>query len=169
MRSTPSSASAARRAMRLRSPRRGPCRYRRLVARPPRTMSGYCRRECALQATTCGRPTRLYLKRPAPDQEPGLTAMIDAISDTVSYRQFATAKELEPLLTDDLAVLLSESFAGATISIGASRPSPAGPGEPDGTELPPGTLTFRIPPGTGRPSGRRWRSRCNGTIVFSPR
>src|SRR5215207_11299467 len=30
--------------MQLRSPRGGPCRYRRLVARLPRAMSGYCRR-----------------------------------------------------------------------------------------------------------------------------
>jgi hypothetical protein len=59
-----------------------------------------------------GKPMLLYLKRPAPDQEPGLTAMIDGIreSSTVSYRQFATARELERLLTDDLAVLLSESL-----------------------------------------------------------
>ena len=35
--------------MRLRSPRRGRCRYRRHVARPPRTMSSCCRGECALQ------------------------------------------------------------------------------------------------------------------------
>ena len=93
-----------------------------------------------------GKPMLLYLKRPAPDQEPGLTAMIDGIraAGTVSYRHFATARELERLLADDLAVLLSESFADATISIGASRPSPAGPGEPDGAELPAGTLTFLL-------------------------
>jgi Domain of unknown function (DUF4062) len=55
-----------------------------------------------------GKPMLLYLKRPAPDQEPGLTAMIDGIrsAGTVSYRNFATARELERLLTDDLAVLL---------------------------------------------------------------
>jgi hypothetical protein len=55
-----------------------------------------------------GKPMLLYLKRPAPDQEPGLTAMIDGIrsAGTASYRHFATAKELERLLTDDLAVLL---------------------------------------------------------------
>ncbi|MET0521589.1 MAG: DUF4062 domain-containing protein, partial [Jiangellaceae bacterium] len=93
-----------------------------------------------------GKPMLLYLKRPAPDREPGLTAMIDGIrsAGTASYRQFGTARELERLLTDDLAVLLSESFADATISIGASGPSPAGPGEPDGAELPAGTLTFLL-------------------------
>jgi hypothetical protein len=67
-----------------------------------------------------GKPMLLYLKRPAPNQEPGLTAMIEGIrsAGTVSYRHFATARELERLLVDDLAVLLSETFADATISIG---------------------------------------------------
>src|SRR6516162_7783919 len=61
-----------------------------------------------------GKPMLLYLKRPAPGQEPGLTAMIDTIraAGTVSYRVFATPRELERLLGEDLAVLLSESFAG---------------------------------------------------------
>ena len=79
-----------------------------------------------------GKPMLLYLKRPAPGQEPRLTAMIDAIraAGTVSYRTFATPRELERLLADDLAVLLSESFAGAAVSIGA--------------ELPAGTVTFLL-------------------------
>ena len=90
-----------------------------------------------------GKPMLLYLKRPAPDQEPGLTAMIEGIrsAGAVSYRHFGTARELERLLADDLAVLLSESFADATISIAASRPSPT---EPDGVELPAGTVTFLL-------------------------
>jgi hypothetical protein len=64
-----------------------------------------------------GKPMLLYLKHPASQQEPGLTAMIDSIraAGTTSYRRFGTARELERLLTDDLAVLLSERFAGATI------------------------------------------------------
>jgi predicted ATPase/class 3 adenylate cyclase len=79
-----------------------------------------------------GKPMLLYLKRPAPDQEPRLTAMIDGIraTGTVSYRAFTTPRELERLLADDLAVLLSESFADAAISIGA--------------ELPAGTVTFLL-------------------------
>jgi hypothetical protein len=65
-----------------------------------------------------GKPMLLYLKRPAPDQEPRLAAMIDSVraAGTVSYRAFATPRELERLLADDLAVLLSESFAGAAVS-----------------------------------------------------
>ncbi len=78
-----------------------------------------------------GKPMLLYLKRPAPGQEPRLAAMIDSIraAGTVSYRTFATASELERLLTDDLAVLLSESFAGAAVSTEA---------------LPAGTVTFLL-------------------------
>ena len=90
-----------------------------------------------------GKPMLLYLKRPAPDREPRLAAMIDSIraAGTVSYRAFATPRELERLLADDLAVLLSESFAGAAAGTGASARSPAGPGE---AELPAGTVTFLL-------------------------
>src|SRR6266516_2267939 len=78
-----------------------------------------------------GMPMLLYLKRPAPAQEPRLAAMLDNIRAAgTSYRTFATPRELERLLADDLAVLLSESFAGAAISIGA--------------ELPAGTVTFLL-------------------------
>ena len=61
-----------------------------------------------------GKPMLLYLKRPAPDQEPGLTAMIEGIrsAGTVSYRHFATARELERLLTDDLAVVAERELCG---------------------------------------------------------
>ena len=77
-----------------------------------------------------GKPMLLYLKRPAPEQEPRLAAMIDGIrtAGTVSYRTFATPKELERLLADDLAVLLSEHFAGQGARV----------------ELPAGTVTFLL-------------------------
>jgi predicted ATPase/class 3 adenylate cyclase len=77
-----------------------------------------------------GKPMLLYLKRPAPGQEPRLTAMLDGIraAGTASYRTFATPRELERLLADDLAVVLSERFAG----------------EPGGAELPAGTVTFLL-------------------------
>ena len=79
-----------------------------------------------------GKPMLLYLKLPAPEQEPRLTAMIEDIraAGTVSYRTFATPRELERLLADDLAVVLSERFAGAAIGAGA--------------ELPAGTVTFLL-------------------------
>src|SRR5207247_8410094 len=69
-----------------------------------------------------GKPMLLYLKRPAPDIEPRLAAMIDSIraAGAVSYRTSATPRELERLLAEEPAALLSESFAGA----------PTGAGEP---------------------------------------
>src|SRR6266536_381813 len=90
-----------------------------------------------------GKPMLLYLKRPAPDREPGLAAMIDSIrsAGTASYRAFATARELERLLADDLAVLLSESFAGAAVSAGVP---PTGQVESADADLPAGTVTFLL-------------------------
>jgi predicted ATPase/class 3 adenylate cyclase len=90
-----------------------------------------------------GMPMLLYLKRPAPDQEPRLAAMIDGIraAGTVSYRTFGTPRELERLLADDLAVLLSETFAGAAVG---AETSPGGPREPVGADLPAGTVTFLL-------------------------
>src|SRR6266480_2520919 len=89
-----------------------------------------------------GKPMLLYRKRPAPDLEPRLAAMIDGIraAGTGSYRTFATARELERLLADDLAVLLSESFAGAAVSVGASPPSPGEPEKLGEADLPAGTV-----------------------------
>src|SRR5262249_10685707 len=91
-----------------------------------------------------GKPMLLYLKRPAPSREPRLAAMIDGIraAGTVSYRTFATARELDRRLADALAVLLSESFAGAAVSAGA--------------ELPAGTVTFLLTDIEG--STRLWES-----------
>src|SRR5246127_5711104 len=91
-----------------------------------------------------GKPMLLYLKRPAPDQEPRLAALFDSIraAGTMSYRTFATPRELERLLADDLAVVLSESFRSAAEGTAAPRRSPAGPGEPGEAALPDGTVTF---------------------------
>src|SRR5205809_904282 len=90
--------------------------------------------------------------------EPRLAAMIDTIRDagTVSYRTFATPRELERLLADDLAVLLSESFAGAAVSVSRPGESPAGPGELAEVELPAGTVTFLLTDIEG--STRLWES-----------
>jgi predicted ATPase/class 3 adenylate cyclase len=90
-----------------------------------------------------GKPMLLYLKRPAPDQEPRLADFLDGIraAGTMSYRVFATPRELERLLADDLAVLLSESFADAAV---AASVSPVGPGGSGGADVPPGTVTFLL-------------------------
>ena len=105
-----------------------------------------------------GKPMLLYLKRPAPDQEPRLTTMIDSIRavGTTSYRTFATPRELERLLADDLAVVLSESFRSAAEGTAAPRRSPAGPGEPREAELPAGTVTFAFTDIEG--SARLWET-----------
>src|SRR5215470_14296123 len=109
-------------------------------------------------AAAAGMPMLLYLKRPAPGLEPRLAAMIDGIraAGTVSYRTFATPRELERLLIDDLAVLLSESFAGAAVSAGAPSAPPVRPGEAAEADVPGGTVTFLLTDIEG--STRLWES-----------
>jgi predicted ATPase len=57
-------------------------------------------------------PRLLYVKTPAPDQEPRLTAMIGELQTegTDAYRSFRSPRELGRLVRDDLALLLSERF-----------------------------------------------------------
>ena len=57
-------------------------------------------------------PRLLYVKAPAPEREPRLTAMIEELQSegTDSYRSFRTPRELGRLVRDDLALLLSERF-----------------------------------------------------------
>ena len=60
-------------------------------------------------------PRLLYVKSPAPDREPRLAAMLDRIREAgdVSYQRFSTAADLQRLVENDLAQLLSERFAMA--------------------------------------------------------
>jgi predicted ATPase/class 3 adenylate cyclase len=92
-----------------------------------------------------GKPMLLYLKRPAPEIEPRLAEMLDGIraAGTVSYRTFSTARELERLLADDLALLLSESFTGAAGRRGLAA-APDAPGGAGAAEVPAGTVTFLL-------------------------
>ncbi len=71
-----------------------------------------------------GRPRLLYLKAPAPDRQPELSAMIDQMrtQGTDAYRTFRSTRELGRLVRDDLAVLLSERFVSSS-----PRPTPAPP------------------------------------------
>jgi predicted ATPase len=61
---------------------------------------------------SAGLPRLVYVKRPAPDIEPRLTALLGRLKDedTTSYKSFRTAAELHDLVLDDLAVLLTERF-----------------------------------------------------------
>jgi predicted ATPase len=61
-----------------------------------------------------GMPRLVYVKRPAPGMEPRLADMLAGLeqADAVSYRPFGGADELRDLLVDDLAILLTERFAG---------------------------------------------------------
>ncbi|MGH9210518.1 MAG: DUF4062 domain-containing protein [Acidimicrobiales bacterium] len=62
-------------------------------------------------------PRLLYVRTPAPEREPRLTAMIAELQSdgTDSYRSFGSPRELGRLVRDDLALLLSERFA-STVS-----------------------------------------------------
>ncbi|QGN33124.1 DUF4062 domain-containing protein [Microlunatus sp. Gsoil 973] len=75
-----------------------------------------------------GMPKLMYLKRPAPDIEPRLSALLKRLQsgDTVSYKSFSTAEELRLLVLDDLALMLTERFAPAAVptSRGASGAAP---------------------------------------------
>jgi hypothetical protein len=57
-----------------------------------------------------GLPRLLYVKGPAPDREPRLADLLDRISDedSASCRHFRAPAELDRLVRDDLAVLLSD-------------------------------------------------------------
>jgi predicted ATPase len=57
-------------------------------------------------------PKLIYLKSPAPDIEAGMKTMIRNIQgdSEVSYKRFSTAEELQELIENDLAILLSEQF-----------------------------------------------------------
>src|SRR3954454_15610784 len=57
-------------------------------------------------------PKLLYIKTPAPNREPRLTALIERIwsESGVSTTPYRDAQHLRKLLADDLAVLLTERF-----------------------------------------------------------
>jgi predicted ATPase len=61
---------------------------------------------------SAGLPRLIYVKGPAPDREPRLAELLATIRDggDVSYQHFSEAGELQRLVEDDLAVLLSERF-----------------------------------------------------------
>ena len=72
-----------------------------------------------------GLPRLLYVKSPAPDREPRLAAMLDRIREAadVSYQQFSTAADLQRLVENDLAQLLSERFEMAHLPDSGTMPA----------------------------------------------
>jgi predicted ATPase len=61
---------------------------------------------------SAGLPRLIYVKSPAPDREPRLAQLLARIRDEggVSYQHFSDPAELQQLVENDLAVLLSERF-----------------------------------------------------------
>jgi predicted ATPase len=90
------------------------------------------------------RPKLIYVKAPAPDREPRLKELLDRVrnDDRASYRPFTTAEELEDLVADDLAVLLTEVFE-------VSRAAPADE-VPDPVRIAPAALPVAPTPLVGR-------------------
>src|SRR6267378_4127652 len=77
---------------------------------------------------SAGLPRLLYVKTPAPDREPGLAELLARIRNegSVSYQRFTDAADLQRLVEDDLAVLLSERFT-LTHPAGSGPPGDAVP------------------------------------------
>jgi Domain of unknown function (DUF4062) len=84
-----------------------------------------------------GLPRLIYVKSAAPEREPRLAEMLTRIKDAgdVSYQRFSAAAELQRLVENDLAVLLSERFERAAArdgtadeaSLAGAVPTPATP------------------------------------------
>ena len=72
---------------------------------------------------SAGMPRLLYVKSPAPDREARLAEMLSRIKDSgdVSYQGFSDPEELQSLVQNDLAVLLSERFEMAHAGAGQEK------------------------------------------------
>jgi predicted ATPase len=92
---------------------------------------------------SAGLPRLLYVRTPAADREPRLTELLARMKDEggVDYQRFTDAAELQRLVENDLAVLLSERFSSTQPERGA----------PAGDEVPPaGALPLPPTPLVGR-------------------
>ena len=71
---------------------------------------------------SAGLPRLIYVKSPAPGRESRLAELLGRIRDAgdVSYQHFSAAAELQRMLENDLAVLLSERFEMAPSGDGAA-------------------------------------------------
>jgi predicted ATPase len=77
---------------------------------------------------SAGLPRLIYVKSPAADRDPRLTQMLARIKDEgdVSYQHFSEPTELQQLVENDLAVLLSERFEMTRSGAGAANEPLAG-------------------------------------------
>jgi predicted ATPase len=59
-----------------------------------------------------GKPRLIYVKEPAPQREPRLQALLDRIrnENVTTYQKFSTSAELEDLVANDLAQVLTDHF-----------------------------------------------------------
>jgi Domain of unknown function (DUF4062)/AAA domain len=75
---------------------------------------------------SAGRPRLIYVKSPAPEREPRLAEMLARIrdDDELSYQRFSAADELQRLVENDLAVLLSERFERTASRSDAAEETP---------------------------------------------
>jgi predicted ATPase len=102
-------------------------------------------------------PKLIYVKSPAPEREPRMGALLERIraDDSASYKRFESPEELERLLAEDLALLLTERFVADT------RP-PDAQSEPD----PQPTARTRLPAPTTSLVGRdRERARLRALLL----
>jgi len=74
-----------------------------------------------------GLPQLLYIKDPAPGREPALAALLRRVQDEdrASYRRFSSPETLEELVSQDLALLLSERFDQGRAPEAPTRPAAA--------------------------------------------
>jgi len=139
-------------------------------------------------------PRLLYIKEPAPSREPQLARLLARIREqaSISYRRFGGTAELGRLVRDDLATLLSERFASASVLTRAAsgrsrtvRPLPVSSttlvgreraiGDVAGLLTQPGVrmVTLTGPGGVGKTRlamavGERLRERFGDRAVFAP-
>src|ERR1700729_2625407 len=75
---------------------------------------------------SAGLPRLIYVKTPAPDRDLRLTRLLARIQDEgeASYRHFSEPAELQQLVENDLAVLLSERFEMTLPGAGAADEEP---------------------------------------------
>lgn len=72
------------------------------------------------------KPKLIYIKKPAPECEAGLTQLLNRIKtdDMVSYKFFSSADELRQLVENDLALLLTERFEVSEMKLGDAKRLP---------------------------------------------